>query len=865
MSVSETAQAFCRVIYRLRVAVLLLWLCAAVAGAAFGFRFLDETSSDFVPPSSAESARAKDKLAEYFEAESRTASVTLYFESLHGQDLRSDAAFEGYVRAVSKAIGSANETDVERGASRYLIGGDVVSSVTDYFRAADAGLGYIAPLLCSADGRAILLNVAYTRGTTERDALNGYVLDKALELSGAHGFSPDALYVGTTGLDAFAIATLDGVKQDLRSMDTISLPLALLVLACVLRCLPLMLVPICTIAITLVTEYLIMLPVAMAIDVVSFAPSIMMSLTIAMSFDYSLFMLSRFMEEVGNGRTVDDAILHMVDGAGHTITISGGILICCFLTMLVFPLSLLQTTGLGAAVALFMCLLVNLTFTPAFLYCFSHDLFRANDAILAGLARAWDLARSCGRARAHGRDPPASSSLRAALLAAAEQLSDPFDLAAAELDAADEHLHLSEERRMRDSSWYKLGKVLYGRGGLLVVALVVGLVAPLSARVVDLDTSIATTMLVPDDAQPTRTLRRMGSTLGGGALAPYSLLLVPREGLDIFSERGFDEMDDIVDAIAAGVGPRTSFVGLTRIGTERVSFQDAAACAASSGRAPSPELCRNFFFVAETSAALATPSDYSSATAAYYSLTLEVDPYGAEGTQWLEDARDVIGRFTSRGGVGFDIYLAKGAAVLYDSSAAAYGAFPLMIAVTLALVFALLAIMFRSVVTPLRSVLSISLTLSFTFGLGVAVYEDGAFGSGVYFLAPTDTFCWLVPVMNISILVGLALDYDVFLIARVYEYRCEGFTDRAATLKGIYNTAYIVSAAGVLMCVAFGGLWASKAVILQQTAFCFVFAVLLDTFVVRTLCVPALLGLTDRLSWWPNASLPPPTKDLSIE
>lgn len=62
----------------------------------------------------------------------------------------------------------------------------------------------------------------------------------------------------------------------------------------------------------------------------------------------------------------------MINGAGHTIIISGGTLICCFLGMLIFPLAMLQSVGIGASVTLFFALSVNLTLTPAILYSFGH-------------------------------------------------------------------------------------------------------------------------------------------------------------------------------------------------------------------------------------------------------------------------------------------------------------------------------------------------------------------------------------------------------------------------------------------------------------------------------------------------------------
>jgi uncharacterized membrane protein YdfJ with MMPL/SSD domain len=58
---------------------------------------------------------------------------------------------------------------------------------------------------------------------------------------------------------------------------------------------------------------------------------------------------------------------------------------------------------------------------------------------------------------------------------------------------------------------------------------------------------------------------------------------------------------------------------------------------------------------------------------------------------------------------------------------------------------------------------------------------------------------WLTPVMSFSILVGLGLDYDIFLYSRIYEYRLEGYSDRAAIAHGVYKTGGIITAAGIIM------------------------------------------------------------------
>ena len=115
--------------------------------------------------------------------------------------------------------------------------------------------------------------------------------------------------------------------------------------------------------------------------------------------------------------------------------------------------------------------------------------------------------------------------------------------------------------------------------------------------------------------------------------------------------------------------------------------------------------------------------------------------------------------------------------------------------------------------------------------------------------------------MTFSIIVGLGLDYEVFIISRILEFREEGLVNNSAVLKGLYKTGGIITAAGIIMSVAFAGLLLSGELLLNQTAFMLVMAVLTDTFVVRTILCPILIGMTGTLSWWPR-NLPPATIDL---
>jgi hypothetical protein len=104
--------------------------------------------------------------------------------------------------------------------------------------------------------------------------------------------------------------------------------------------------------------------------------------------------------------------------------------------------------------------------------------------------------------------------------------------------------------------------------------------------------------------------------------------------------------------------------------------------------------------------------------------------------------------------------------------------------------------------------------------------------------------------------VGVGLDYDIFLLTRVLEYRRAGLDEADSVVAGLSQTGHIITAAGVIMGIAFSGLLLSTETVLNQLAFLLVFAVLVDTFVVRSMLVPAIMSALGKLNWWPQKFKP---------
>jgi len=90
--------------------------------------------------------------------------------------------------------------------------------------------------------------------------------------------------------------------------------------------------------------------------------------------------------------------------------------------------------------------------------------------------------------------------------------------------------------------------------------------------------------------------------------------------------------------------------------------------------------------------------------------------------------------------------------------------------------------------------------------------------------------------------IALGLDYGIFLISRVVEFRERGFSEKRSIVQAVSKTGGIISSAGMIMALAFSGLYFSHKLLHRQFALILIASVLLDAFVVRTILVPASLG-----------------------
>ncbi|MBQ0979213.1 MMPL family transporter [Micromonospora zamorensis] len=216
-----------------------------------------------------------------------------------------------------------------------------------------------------------------------------------------------------------------------------------------------------------------------------------------------------------------------------------------------------------------------------------------------------------------------------------------------------------------------------------------------------------------------------------------------------------------------------------------------------------------------------------------------------EATETLvHNVRDAVG-----GVQGVEVLLTGATAVGIDVSEKLSDALPIYLLLVVGLSVLLLMLVFRSLLVPLKAALGFLLTVAATFGITVAIFQQGHLANLVGLDTPAPLVSFL-PILLIGILFGLAMDYEVFLVSRMREDFVHGDTAREATISGMGHGARVVTAAALIMMSVFGGFVFLEDPIIKSMGFALAIGVAIDAFVVRMTIVPAVMSLLGDRAWW---------------
>ncbi len=188
-----------------------------------------------------------------------------------------------------------------------------------------------------------------------------------------------------------------------------------------------------------------------------------------------------------------------------------------------------------------------------------------------------------------------------------------------------------------------------------------------------------------------------------------------------------------------------------------------------------------------------------------------------------------------------------------------YRNFPLAAALVYVATLILLGLAFRSLLIPIKSVVLNSLTVSAAFGVITLIFQ---YGVGISLFGLPEALGYVdssTPIFVFAIVFGLSMDYEVFLVARIFEAHERGLSDQDAVVEAMGATGGVISSAGLIMIVVFSVFISSQIVLIKTLALGLTLAIFLDITLVRLALVPAVMSLAGEWNWW----LPRPLKRLA--
>jgi RND superfamily putative drug exporter len=200
-------------------------------------------------------------------------------------------------------------------------------------------------------------------------------------------------------------------------------------------------------------------------------------------------------------------------------------------------------------------------------------------------------------------------------------------------------------------------------------------------------------------------------------------------------------------------------------------------------------------------------------------------------------------------GTGLTVLVGGATALQTDFAHVLSAKLPLFVGVVVLLGFLLLMAVFRSLLVPLVASVMNLLSVGAALGIMNVVFEWG-WGHSLFALSGTAPVEVFVPVLMISILFGLSMDYEVFLVSRMHEEWLRLRDNRLAVTLGQAETGRVITAAAAIMILIFASFALEDNIIIKQFGIGLAGAIIIDAFIVRTVLVPALMHLFGKANWW---------------
>ena len=743
-------------IYRHRRIVALVALVVAVAALPFASRASAKlTSGGWLDPLS-QSAQVDSRLAAEFGG-GKSSLLALFTSTQPG----ADATSAGFQAAIATATAS-------------LRADPNVTGIVGY-----AGTGDRRFISLTGDAAYVVINLA----VTDEESVPLYP-DLRAKLAPPAGYA-----VTVSGYAPFTIDTGKQADADLVRAELVSLPIVAVVLFLVFTSAVAAGMPLLVAGLAIPTSLGLVYWVAQVTTMSIFVLNIASMLGLALAIDYSLFLVSRFREELANGHEVGDAVARAVATSGKAVVFSGIAVAIGLSGLMVFPFATLRSIGLGSALVVGSSVFFALTFLPAILGMLGH---RVNRLSLAGL-----------RHRLRGEGGPIVES------EVVLEVTDPN----------------------HPSRWGRVARRVMAHP-FRVLLPVLALLLALGTPFLHMEQGVPGAEVLPVGLESRDTFVALQANFAPGETTPMEILA--DLSTDPTSPAGIAALQAYASRLAAvkGISRVESFFTITDPKTglvvppaqvQQLYAQPAAQRPAGIASLLAQYVSGNTVRLNAISPYVASRPEATSLVPVLRALPVDAPITGA-----------------SVGGTA-----ALGSDFLTGQS----DRLPFAVGWTMLATAVILFLLFGSVVLPFKAVLMTLLSATASFGALVWIFQDGNLSNLLAFHSPGFTVAG-IPIIMFCVIFGLSMDYEVLLLSRIQEAWRRTGDNTASVVEGVVRTARVITGAALIMVSVFSAFVLADEVTIKSVGIGMAIAVAIDASIVRVTLVPAVMRLLGPWNWW---------------
>ena len=567
--------------------------------------------------------------------------------------------------------------------------------------------------------------------------------------------------------------------NDLQLIEPITITLVLVLMGIFFRSILGPVIPLASIGVALGISQAAVVVIATLVGNVHYIVQIMIiPILFGVGTDYSIFILARYREELLKGVKREDAMRTSITWAGESIATSGATVIIAFSAFSLSSFSMMSSMGIVLSLAVLIALLVSLTLVPAVALLFKGKIFWP----ISG--DKWDRFRE----------------------------------------------RYNQKRKDKLGGYFRKAAKFSIKHAVpvFVVAILISIPATYiyftGATSFDFINGMGQTESVEG-------LNAMSDSFGAGRISPTQVVITFQDPV-VMSNGNFSQsilntienvsqsmlsVNDNVLEINGPSRPNGEYVNYTNISSLPMSEQVSVVMQMES-------------YVGEDNKTVVIDVIYREEP---------LTPLSMDTTRELRtELADTSGDPNLVGAV---ILVGGESAAIVDVNNITSSEFSNMELFVMIGIFIVLLIVLGSVILPLFAILSIGLSISWTLGVTVLLF-DNLLGTPVL---------WILPIMLFVILMGLGMDYNIFILTRIREEAHKTKNHEHAIIEAADRTGGIITACALIMAGAFGSMMISSTTMLQEFGFALSFAVLLDAMVVRTYLTPAMLKiLGPKWTWY---------------